>query len=69
MLPIGFAHGEKSFRGLEIFFLIGQRKTVVGTHVLADVATVNPIVETSVSGVEIAFIFNREVGNAFPRIK
>ena len=62
-------HGYKPFGGLKLRLSIGQGETVVGTHVLADVATIHPAVEDRwVVWVEGAFIFDGEIGDTFSRI-
>ena len=69
VFPIGFAHGKEFFRRLKLRLRIGQRETVVGAHVLADVAAVNPVLEfCRVLSGQVAFVFDGQVRNALARV-
>ena len=69
VLPIVFTHGDKPFRRLELRLHVGQRKAVVRTRILADVAAIHPTMEgLRVMAFKAAFVFDGQVGDAFARV-
>ena len=65
VFPVVFSHGQEPFRRLKLGLFIGQGKTVIRTHILADVAAIHPAFEGfGVHFLEAAFVFNSQVGDA-----
>ena len=69
VLPVRLLHGEQLFGRLKLGLVVGQRETIVWANILANVATINPVVEFRlVEAFQTTLVLDSQVRDALARV-